>query len=375
MPNLYRRGQVYWARAQRGGHEHRRSLKTGTRAVAERRLREWLDELDATAWGDKPRRTFDEASRQFTTDHLPLIKPSSRKRYGVSLGHLALAFAGKFMHQIDAAEMLRFETQRRHAGVSNSTIRRDLQCLSSVFTSCEDWGWIDAGRNPVPAHLGKRAKRGLKEGEARTRYLSEVEEAAMIASATPANQRTKAGRQAGKWTMAREAIILAIDTGLRREEQFALRWPQVDFERGVIRTGTATKSGRERLVPLPERSRTILGTLPRHIDSDYVFVNPETGTRFLQMNKGFKAAAHRAKIEDVRWHDLRRTAGCRWLQRDGKRMEEVSILLGHSSVQVTEQRYAFLEAEAVAQSLSGRTNSGTRPADSNPENEQKQKVA
>jgi hypothetical protein len=43
-------------------------------------------------------------------------------------------------------------------------------------------------------------------------------------------------------------------------------------------------------------------------------------------------------------------------------MEEVSILLGHSSVLVTEARYAFLEGEAVAESLSGRTKTGTGTA-------------
>jgi hypothetical protein len=40
-----------------------------------------------------------------------------------------------------------------------------------------------------------------------------------------------------------------------------------------------------------------------------------------------------------------------------------SILLGHSSVLVTEARYAFLEGEAVAESLSGRTKIGTGTAD------------
>jgi hypothetical protein len=49
-------------------------------------------------------------------------------------------------------------------------------------------------------------------------------------------------------------------------------------------------------------------------------------------------------------------------QCDGKRIEEVSILLGHSSVQVTEQRYAFLEAERIAASISGRTNVGIETA-------------
>jgi hypothetical protein len=45
-------------------------------------------------------------------------------------------------------------------------------------------------------------------------------------------------------------------------------------------------------------------------------------------------------------------------------MEEVSILLGHSSINVTEKCYAFLEGEKVTQSLSGRTETGTGEADS-----------
>jgi integrase len=157
----------------------------------------------------------------------------------------------------------------------------------------------------------------------------------------------------------RNAITLAIDTGLRREELFSLRWDQIDNFRGTIATTTKTKSGRARKVPLSARARTILGTLPRHLDCPYVFVNPDTQERYVQMNKGFKAAIRRAGIKPLCWHDLRRTAGCRWLQRDGKSMTEVSGLLGHSGVQVTENRYAFLDLDAVAESLGSRTNVGT----------------
>jgi hypothetical protein len=74
MSALYRRGKIYWARAQRQGREQRRSLKTADRSIAEKRLRQWLDELDATAWGDKPRRTFGEASEKFIREHLTTIK-------------------------------------------------------------------------------------------------------------------------------------------------------------------------------------------------------------------------------------------------------------------------------------------------------------
>jgi integrase/recombinase XerD len=364
MSRIYRRGKVYWARAQRGNIEHRRSLKTSNRSIAKKRLAAWLGELDAIAWGDKPRRSYVEAEEKFIREHLTTIKPKSATRYGVSLVHLSEHFSGKMLHQITSGALSEFETRRRSAGVSNSTIRRDLSCLSSLLTSCIDWEWMDEGTNIVPGYLRRRSKRGLKEGVARTRYLTPEEETRLIASATPLGALNKAGRSLGKVTVVREAIAVAIDTGLRLNEQLSMTWDQIDLAQGIIMTTTMTKSGRPRVVPLPERSRTILGTLPRYIDSDFVFVNPATGTRFVTLQKGLKAAARRAGITNLEWHDLRRTAGCRWLQRDRKSLAEVCILLGHSSVKVTEERYAFLEAEAVAMSISGGTKPGTGTADS-----------
>jgi integrase len=233
------------------------------------------------------------------------------------------------LDQITSAALSDFETKRRLQGLSPSTIRLDFRCLSSMLTSCVDWEWIDA--NIVPAFLHRRAKRGLKESPPRTRYLTEAEEVALLNAARPE---------------LRQAMVLAIYTGLRREELFLLQWWQVDLDRGLITTTTNTKSGRPRVVPLPERSCAILAALPR--GADHVLVNPVTGRRYSDMSEGLASAQKRAGI-----------AGCRWLQRDGKRIEEVSILLGHSTVKMTEERYAFLEAEQVAASLSGRTKAGT----------------
>lgn len=276
-------------------------------------------------------------------EHIPTLKESSARRYAVSLKNLAEDFSGLTLDQIAPASLSGFETRRRGAGLRPGTIRRDLACLSSLLTSCQEWEWIDA--NPVPAFLKRRSKRGLKEAHARTRYLTEGEEAALLANASE---------------HVRVAIVLAIETGLRREELFSLKWNQIDMARGYIRTTTKTKSGRDRLVPLTDRCRTNLGTLVRHLHMPYVLAH-EDGNRYVQMEKGFKAAARRAKVKDVRWHDLRRTAGCRWLQRDGMTMAEVCLLLGHSSVTVTEKTYAFLEAEVVA---TRRTKVGTGTADS-----------
>jgi integrase len=338
MAGLYRRGKTWWGRAQRDGREYRRSLKTTDRATAEKRLRKWLGDLDEASWSGEVRHSYAEAEERFIREHLTAIKPSAATRYGVSLKHLSEHFGGLMLDQIGSAELSEFETKRRQVGVSPSTIRRDFACLSSMLTSAMDWEWLKDGSNPVPSYLRRRAKRGLKEAPAHTRYLSEDEEARLLESAT---------------TDCRSAITLAIDTGLRREELFGLEWSQVDLSRGVITTTTRTKSGRSRMVPLPARSAQILAQQKRYPGVPHVLVNPDTKERYVQMNKGLEGARRRSGIARLCWHDLRRTAGCRWLQRDRKSMEEVSILLGHSSVLVTEKSYAFLNEEAIARSLSG----------------------
>jgi integrase len=342
MAGLYKRGATYWARAQRKGVEHRRSLETKNRAVAEKRLRNWLEDLEAAQWGDKPRRTFPEAAERFIREHLTTVKPSTAKRYGDSLKHLALHFGNKTLDEIKSETLSMFETNRRSEGVTPATIRRDLSCLSGIFTSAIDWDWLEDGGNPVLSYVRKRAKRGLVEAPPRTRYLSPDEEAKLIANATAAPA---------------VAIQLAIDTGLRREELFSLTWAQVDQVRRVIVTTSQTKNGRIRHVPLPPRSAKILDGMSGR--GHYVLINPNTGLRYTQMEKGLKAAMRRANITGLCWHDLRRTAACRWLQRDGKSMAEVSIMLGHGDVKLTSLRYAFLDGERVAESLSGRTLAGT----------------
>lgn len=351
MATKYKRGQVWWGRAQRQGREFRKSLKTRNSAVADRRLAKWVEELEALAWGDRPPVTFREAMKQFIAEHLSTLKPKAAKRYSVSLVWLNEKFGDMTMNEIGRAELSDFETWRRSMKARNRknkvgapTVRRDLACLSSLFTFCEDKEWITDGVNPVPGFLKRRAKRGLREAPVRTRYLSVAEEVALL-------QHASGG--------VREAIMLAIDTGLREQEQMTLTWPQIDLKRSIVLTSLDTKSKKGRTVPLAQRSAQFLARWKalRSTSSDgkvsypYVFRHDEGGQRFQSLNKGFRAAARRAKITNIQWHDLRRTAGCRWRQRDGVKLEEVSILLGHSSYAVTERIYAFLENEIIAEAV------------------------
>lgn len=336
MAGVYKRGETFWGRAQRDGKEYRFTLGTKDRRTAEKRLRQWLNEMDDSAWGDKPPRPWSAVWERFMREHFPTIKPNSATRYAVSLKNLSKVLDGKNIQHVTTALLSEFETLRRSEGASAPTIRRDLACLSCIMSYCEEWEWIDDGKNIVPAYMRRRRRRGLKEAPGRTRYLSVEEEAAVIGASTEP---------------CRTAVIVSIDTGLREQELLGLTWPQIDFKNGTIRTGTKTKSGKERYAPLSQRSAQLLERRPRHIKSSFVFFHPD-GKRIARLNQGFEGAVRRAGLKDVRWHDLRRTFGCRRLQGEGcdvTSMQEVSAMLGHSSVAVTEKSYAFLDLEKTAQ--------------------------
>lgn len=341
MAGIYKRGATWWGRAQRDGKEYRFSLRTPDRRTAEKRLRIWLDEMDAAAWGEKPPRAWPLVWERFMREHFPAIRRSSATRYAVSLKNLSKVLDGKNVQQVSTAILSEFETLRRSEGASAPTIRRDLACLSCVLSYCEEWEWIDDGANIVPAYMRRRRRRGLKEAAGRTRYLSVEEEAALIALCSEP---------------CRTAVILAIDSGLRDQELMKLKWEQIDFRGGTIDTLTKTKSGKQRFAPLSKRSAQILAQRPRHFKSSFVFYHAD-GKPYLRVRKAFETALTKAGIKDVRWHDLRRTAGCRWLNA-GTSMDDVSTMLGHATVAITQRSYAFLNSEEVAQKQA----QGTRTA-------------
>jgi integrase len=346
MAAIYRRGRQWWGRVQRQGRDLREPLKTTSEIVARERLGTWLAELDRVGAGGKPHRTYDDAMVKFIHEHLPTLKPTSARRYRVSMEHLTDAFEGLALAELTSARFSDFETKRRLQGAKPPTIRRDLACLSSMFGCCIDWEWLE--HNPVPPFMRRRRKRGLREAPPHTRYRTQDEEDRLLAQTSGT---------------LRDAIILAIDTGLRREELFTLRWTQVDLARNQIDLGTDTKSGKPRQVPLLARSAQLVGTMARHIKNNFVVHRRRDGARYVQMNKGLKGAAIRAKIPPLTWHDLRRTCGCRLLQDYRMPMERVSRWLGHSSVMVTEKHYAFLDVTHLHDAIRPGTNVGTGTAD------------
>lgn len=345
MPkNIRKRGGVYWYRITKNGITHEGSLETGNPRVAQERLESIRRELTASRFGEKPRRSFDEAALRFQREHFLTLRPKSRARYLTSLLSLADHFAGVYLDAIGSALMGDFERARLAAGVTSSTVRRDLACLSSLFSRAEEWEWVT--HNPVKPYKRGRAVAGLKEGAPRTRWLTGDEEAAVLSHA-PAGSI--------------DAISFAIDTGLRKEEQFSLELTDLDFAANEINVrAEVAKGGSGRRVPMLDRARGIalrlagerVGRVPLFVTRAGERYSPVSPTMYEALQK----ACRRAGVAQTSWHDLRRTCGCRLLQDYDMSFEQVREWLGHADVRITQQRYAFLGVRKLHEAIQRPTN-------------------
>lgn len=334
---VYKRGGTWWVRFQFNGETIRRTSRSRNRRSAEKLERELREECERIYRGGKARHTFEDLARRFMTEHLPTIKPSSRRRYLMSLKALEPHFTGKFLDQIGRKEISDFIASRGKL-VTGSSVRRDLACLSAAFNRGIGWDFCDI--NPVTF-----SKRHVKENAPRTRYLSADEYTALTA-------------HAGDYL--KPLIAFAVETGLRLEEQLSMEWSQVSFERRDV-VLPVTKSGTPRTVPLTDSAYALLNSLPRYLHSPYVFVKAD-GSRYGKVTRGLAGAAKRAGISDLKWHDLRRTCGS-WMLQRGVDIKVVSEWLGHGSVVVTERSYAFLGNERLRDAAGGMHKNRTGLAD------------
>jgi site-specific recombinase XerD len=130
---------------------------------------------------------------------------------------------------------------------------------------------------------------------------------------------------------------LAINTGMRRGEQYELLWENVDLARGVL-TIPRSKNGETRFVPLNSAA----------LNSLRVFKNEGEGRVFSLTSPRywFESAIGKSKTKNFHWHDLRHTYASR-LVMAGVDIRTVQELLGHRSITMT-MRYSHLSKPHLA---------------------------
>jgi site-specific recombinase XerD len=200
-----------------------------------------------------------------------------------------------------------------------ATLNRYRALLSLTYRLGMQNGKVSA--NPA------RLVRQRKEDNGRIRFLS------------PEEERTLRVVILKDYFQHEAELDLALNTGLRRSEQFSLTWSCVDFERRQL-TVPRTKNGETRHLPLNDAAIYALRSLhASKNDTPYVFLASD-GTRLCSPRFWFEAAVESAKLKDFTWHCLRHTFASR-LVMAGVDLRTVQELMGHKTIQMT-VRYAHL---------------------------------
>lgn len=228
--------------------------------------------------------------------------------------------------------------------VSVATVNREFSALRRILRYAKTKGWI-----VDDIFAGAGVIEVAKEKE-RKRILSPAEEIRLLAACqgewTTEYTRTRKGKEEkleSTFTVdnkhLKAILILAIDSGMRRNEILSLSWKDIDFDTGMIKVlGTHTKTEKTRTVPLSERARVALEDVRAISPKEKIF--PIT-----TIKRSFATAKKLAGIQDLRFHDLRSTAASRMSK--AYPLTVVAKILGHASVSTTMKYYIANEAETL----------------------------
>jgi integrase len=139
---------------------------------------------------------------------------------------------------------------------------------------------------------------------------------------------------------------IALNTGMRNQEQFSLEWSQVSLSRRRIHL-TTTKNGSTREIPMNRTCQhwfEVLHALGQH--EGRIFQS-KYGKELNNPRKWFELALEEAEIKNFRWHDLRHTFISRLVMKDVN-LRTVQELAGHKTISMT-TRYASLHQSTIKQ--------------------------
>ena len=259
------------------------SKKAAEQALATRKTEilqgryHWLDEKRAI--------TFDVLAEEYEK----YSKANKRSwQNDIYLIHkLTESFGGRLITGITPFLAEKYKGERLKAGVRPATVNRELACLKHMFSLAVRWGKLTD--QPL------RKVKLLREENCIEQILTADQETKLLAAAKEP---------------LHSMLVVALNTGMRRGEIFALTWSCVDYKRMLI-TVINSKSGRSRKIPMNEAVVSVLKKLQPTGGSGFAFADPKTGKPFGSVKTAFLTALKTSKIPPLRFHDLRHTFATR----------------------------------------------------------------
>jgi integrase len=307
------------------------------------------DQAKGISFSDPGRLTAGDYLQSWLSDTARYqVSEGTFERYDRTCRNHLVPFYGRLrLRELTAAHVRAFKARKIKEGLNPNTVGVMQGVLSVALNQAVDDGLI-------PSNPASRVRKAATRGERPMRSLS-LEEASRLTSAA-------------KGTRDEALVVVALRTGMRQGELAALRWEDVEVgEAGKptitvrhsadTRTKTrvsTTKTGQERRVGIGPRTVEVLKAhrvrqreerlaARSWVDPGLVFPNTKGKIRRRDsVVRSLRRLLEEAGIPtDVRFHDLRHTAGTLAL-RQGLPLHTVSKMLGHSDPAMTLRRYAHV---------------------------------
>lgn len=230
------------------------------------------------------------------------------------------------------------DVQRLHAELGRTrghhTANRAIELLRALFNKGISWGLCPNG-NPASRITKFRLK-------SRERFIYGEELPRFFRALAEESNKT-----------IRDYVLISLLTGARKSNVISMRWDEISFERSTWRI-PETKNGEPLTVPLTPVALEVLKARAEQRTNDYVFPGDGAKGHLISPKKGWKRILQRAKIKDLRIHDLRRTMGS-WQASTGASLAIIGKSLGHKDFATT-AIYARLNLDPVRQAMETATN-------------------
>ncbi|TVT77431.1 MAG: site-specific integrase [Denitromonas halophila] len=300
-----------------------------TYAAAEQALRKIESDLSVSILRDyaiAAQTTFRDIANRYINEIAPRHKGGA-----IEIGRLKKilrdqAFVDKPLAALRTIDLQDFIFDRLD-DVSPATVDRDLDVIAQVLNYSNNVWKIAPADSPFlgldrPAYCNERDRR-LAKGE---------------------EKRLLEAARADENNYVEPAIILALETAMRRSEILSFTARDIDFDRRFILL-RETKNGRSRKVPLTRRAMAVLRALPDRGEKPLFDITPNALKKAY-----FGRVLPAAKIESLTFHDLRHEAISRFAETRRFQLIDLAAISGHSDMRML-QRYAHLCPERLAEQM------------------------
>jgi integrase len=270
------------------------------------------------------RTTFREVIERYVIEVLPTMRGGNADL--IRLKALARRTIAKLnMVALTPQKLAQFRDERLNE-IAPATVIRELAYVSSIINHARrEWG-INI-TNPVMMIKKPVGPQG------RSRILDDMEITRLLNALKPTGRKS---------IWMQPLVQIALETAMRRGELLGLRWEHIDMQRRTAYL-ELTKNGESRTVPLSTKAIEVLQSMPRSIDGRVFPINHAA------VSANFDRARKRAEIEEIRFHDLRRTA-ITMLAHKLPNLVELSAVSGHKSLAML-KRYYHPNAEQLAEKI------------------------